>query len=144
MHYAAASLLEAHGDKEVRKAIGAGGHLTTLAFSEAGSRSHFWAPLSSAARVDGSVRLDARKSWVTSASEADSYVWSSGPLAADGAMTLWLVPSGSSGLSQGLPFDYVLYSNYERQVEECRTFARRVSRRRYDDSTSAMACTATT
>ena len=51
-------------------------------------------------RADGeNVRLDARKSWVTSAGEADSYVWSSLPLAADGPMTLWYVPSGSAGLA---------------------------------------------
>ncbi|HEY3702373.1 MAG TPA: acyl-CoA dehydrogenase family protein [Acidimicrobiales bacterium] len=105
MHYAAASLLEAHGDKDVREAIGAGRHLTTLAFSEAGSRSHFWAPLSSALRVDGDVRLDAHKSWVTSAGEAASYVWSSRPLEADGPMTLWLVPADAPGLSQPGPFD---------------------------------------
>src|SRR5262245_9983991 len=30
----------------VLKEIGAGRHLSTLAFSEAGSRSHFWAPVS--------------------------------------------------------------------------------------------------
>jgi isovaleryl-CoA dehydrogenase len=105
MHYAAASLLEAHGHKDVREAIGAGRHLTTLAFSEAGSRSHFWAPLSSAVRVDGGVRLDARKSWVTSADEAASYVWSSRPLGANGPMTLWLVPADAPGLSQPALFD---------------------------------------
>ena len=32
-----------------------GKHLTTLAFSEAGSRSHFWAPLSRASRTAGGV-----------------------------------------------------------------------------------------
>ena len=44
------------------------------------------------ARDGDGVRLDARKSWVTAAGQADSYVWSSRPLAADGPMTLWLVP----------------------------------------------------
>jgi hypothetical protein len=39
------------------------------------------------------VLLDASKSWVTSAFEADSYVWSSKPLAAEGASTLWLAPA---------------------------------------------------
>src|ERR1700692_40107 len=74
------------------KEISAGRHLSTLAFSEAGSRSHFWAPLGTATQVDGNgtVRLDAQKSWVTSAGEADSYVWSSLPLTAGGPMTLWL------------------------------------------------------
>ena len=105
MHYAATAVIEAHGPEEVRKRIATGQHLTTLAFSEAGSRSHFWAPLSSASRVDGHVRLDANKSWVTSAGQADSYVWSSKPIAADGPMTLWLVPANSSGLSQSGGFD---------------------------------------
>ena len=49
-----------------------------------------------AARDDG-IRLDARKSWVTSAGEADSYVWSSLPLDADGPMTLWLVAADAAG-----------------------------------------------
>ena len=48
MHYAAVAVLEAHGPRDVREAIAAGRHLTTLAFSEAGSRSHFWAPLGTA------------------------------------------------------------------------------------------------
>ena len=105
MHYAATALVESHGPEEVRKAIAAGQHLTTLAFSEAGSRSHFWAPLSRA-RFDGeTVVLDAQKSWVTAAARADSYVWSSQPVAATGAMTLWLVPSDRPGLGVGGPFD---------------------------------------
>src|SRR3954468_17644340 len=44
----------------------AGRHLSTLAFSEKGSRSHFWAPVSrAAADGDGAVRLSAQKSFVT-------------------------------------------------------------------------------
>ena len=105
MHYAGAALLDRYGDEGVRKAIGAGQHLTTLAFSEVGSRSHFWAPLGTAARVGDGVRLDARKSWVTSAGEADSYVWSSRSLEADGPMTLWLVPAAAAGLSGPGSFD---------------------------------------
>jgi isovaleryl-CoA dehydrogenase len=105
MHYAAVPVIEAHGPKDVREAIAAGRHLTTLAFSEAGSRSHFWAPTSTAVDGDGTVRLDAHKSWVTSAGQADSYVWSSRPLAAPGPMTLWLVPADAEGLSVAGPFD---------------------------------------
>src|SRR6202034_4267897 len=52
MHYAATVLVDNHGPDETRKAIGAGQHLTTLAFSEVGSRSHFWAPMGTATRVD--------------------------------------------------------------------------------------------
>jgi alkylation response protein AidB-like acyl-CoA dehydrogenase len=105
MHYAATAVIEVHGPREVREAIAAGRYVATLAFSEVGSRSHFWAPMSSAAASDGGVRLDARKSWVTSAGEADGYVLSSRPLEADGASTLWLVPAGAGGLSTGAPFD---------------------------------------
>ncbi|MBI2756253.1 MAG: acyl-CoA/acyl-ACP dehydrogenase [Chloroflexi bacterium] len=105
MHYAATAVVEAHGPREVRQAIAAGRHLTTLAFSEAGSRAHFWAPQGTAAPVGREVRLDAEKSWITSAGEADSYVWSSKPLAAEGPMTLWLVPANAAGLSQPGAFD---------------------------------------
>jgi isovaleryl-CoA dehydrogenase len=105
MHYAAVAALAATGHSEVLREIGAGAHLTTLAFSEAGSRSHFWAPLSTA-RADGDVVvLDARKSWVTSAREADSYVWSSLPLSAAGPMSLWLVRAGTEGLTYPARFD---------------------------------------
>ncbi|MEV1157904.1 acyl-CoA dehydrogenase family protein [Micromonospora chokoriensis] len=107
MHYAATAVIEAHGPREVRVAIATGGHLTTLAFSEYGSRSHFWSPTGTAtATDDGSVRLDARKSWVTSAGEATSYVLSSLPLSRDaGPMTLWLVPADSPGLTVTGSFD---------------------------------------
>ena len=105
MHYCATAVVEAHGPQDVRRAIAEGRHLTTLAFSETGSRSHFWAPLSSAAADGDSVRLDASKSWVTSAGVADSYVWSSRPVASEGASTLWLVPSEAPGLSLAGGFD---------------------------------------
>jgi isovaleryl-CoA dehydrogenase len=106
MHYAATAVLEAHGPREVREAIAAGRHLTTLAFSEAGSRSHFWAPVSSATSHGGDqVRLNAVKSWITSAGQADSYVWSSRPLAADGLSTIWLVPADAPGLKVAGAFD---------------------------------------
>jgi alkylation response protein AidB-like acyl-CoA dehydrogenase len=111
MHYAATAAVEAHGPKDVRQAIGAGRHLTTLAFSEAGSRAQFWVPVSSATPAPGGadVLLDAAKSWVTSGLEADSYVWSSRPVdAAAGPMTLWLVPSSAEGLARnGAGFDGV-------------------------------------
>ena len=99
MHYAATAVIEAHGPLPVRQAIASGHHITTLAFSERGSRSHFWAPTSTAMAHNGTVNLDASKSWVTSAGEADSYVWSSRPLATEGASTIWLVPASAAGLS---------------------------------------------
>jgi alkylation response protein AidB-like acyl-CoA dehydrogenase len=107
MHYAAAAVIEAYGPREVRQAIAAGKHTSSLAFSESGSRSHFWAPVSTATPVagNGHVRLDAHKSWVTSAGQVDSYVWSSRPMAAEGASTIWLVPSNAVGLQITAPFN---------------------------------------
>jgi alkylation response protein AidB-like acyl-CoA dehydrogenase len=83
------------------KDISAGKHLTTLAFSEAGSRSHFWAPVSRAKRNAVNVHLTAKKSWVTSAGHAQSYVVSA--LAPEGKgptdSTIYLVASDTPGLS---------------------------------------------
>src|SRR5712691_2086115 len=105
MHYAAAAVIEAYGPREVREAIAEGRAVTTLAFSEAGSRSHFWAPVSTATASGESVRLDARKSWITAAGKADLYVWSSRHLAAEGMSTIWLVPASAQGLRVTAPFD---------------------------------------
>jgi alkylation response protein AidB-like acyl-CoA dehydrogenase len=106
MHYSGASVIEAHGPADVRERIAAGRYVATLALSEAGSRSMFWVPTGTAtAEPGGQVRLDAEKSWVTSAGQADGYVWSSRPVAAAGPMTMWLVPAGTDGLKVGAPFD---------------------------------------
>jgi len=105
MHYSATAVIEAHGPVEVRERIAAGEYVTTLAVSEAGSRSMFWAPMGTATPTADGVRLDAEKSWVTSAGEADGYVWSSRPVSADGLMTMWLVPAATDGLKVGPPFD---------------------------------------
>jgi alkylation response protein AidB-like acyl-CoA dehydrogenase len=105
MHYCGVAVLEAHAPVDVRRAAAAGNHLSTLAFSEAGSRSHFWAPQSTASDGVDEVILDARKSWVTSASHATAYVWSSRPLVAEGISTIWLVPSNASGLTIQGPFE---------------------------------------
>src|SRR5215472_86595 len=105
MHYCGVAVLEAHGPKDVRAAAASGTHLSTLAFSESGSRSHFWAPVSTASQVDGQIQLNASKSWITSAAHATAYVWSSRPLAADGASTIWLVPASSAGLTVAGPFE---------------------------------------
>jgi len=88
--------------------IAAGRHLSTLAFSETGSRSHFWAPVSRASSLNGSgVRLTARKSFVTSAGHAQSYVASA--LAPRGVgptdTTLYLVDARSAGVMVASPWD---------------------------------------
>ncbi len=89
----------------VERLAGACGSTAMVVCMHYGSRSHFWAPVSTATANGGGVRLDAAKSWVTSAGEADSYVWSSRPLAADGASTIWLVPANTWGLKVAGPFD---------------------------------------
>ena len=108
MHYAGTVLIEKHGQRALRQAIAAGRHVTTLAWSEMGSRSHFWAPVGTARR-DGPhgehVVLDGFKSMVTSAVEADSYVWSSRPTQGEGASSIWVVDSKLPGLSRTAVFD---------------------------------------
>ena len=106
MHYCGTVVIEAFGPHAIREAAASGAHLSTLAFSEAGSRSHFWAPVSTA-KADGErMILDARKSWVTSASKASAYVWSSQPVQPSGGMsTLWLVPADSPGIRVEGSFD---------------------------------------
>jgi alkylation response protein AidB-like acyl-CoA dehydrogenase len=105
MHWSGAAVLEAHGDRKVRSEVAAGRHLSTLAFSEAGSRSHFWAPTSTAKLAGNEVVLDAKKSWATSANHATAYVWSSRPVAGNEASTLWLVPRTAAGLKSTDRFD---------------------------------------
>ncbi len=105
LHYCGAAVLEAHGPMELRRAAAAGDHLSTLAFSEEGSRSHFWAPVGTAQADGVEVILDARKSWVTSASAATAYVWSSKPLGAAGLSTIWLVPADTAGVEVSGRFD---------------------------------------
>ena len=103
MHYCGTVVIEAFGPLEVRRAIAAGKHLTTAALSEVGSRSHFWAPLSTATPDGSDVILNARKSFVTSARHADSYMWSSKPVAGSELSTLWLVPRATPGVRVPTP-----------------------------------------
>jgi alkylation response protein AidB-like acyl-CoA dehydrogenase len=109
----------------ILREIGAGRHLSTLAFSETGSRSHFWAPVSRAHRNGNGVRISAKKSWVTSAGHAQSYVVSA--LAPEGAgptdSTLYLLTADTRGLSVAGPWDGLgLRANASAPValEDCR------------------------
>jgi alkylation response protein AidB-like acyl-CoA dehydrogenase len=78
MHVAASQAIAnsatLHHRESILKEIAAGHHLTTLAFSESGSRSQFWAPVSKLEETDGHYVTSASKSWVTAAGHADSYV----------------------------------------------------------------------
>jgi alkylation response protein AidB-like acyl-CoA dehydrogenase len=110
MHAAAAVTVAAApppGMPELLSAMASGQALGTLAFSEKGSRSHFWAPVSTAALSDdgNAVKLRADKSWVTSAGYADLYVVSTGSASGiAGEVDLYAVPSSASGLSVVAPF----------------------------------------
>ena len=103
MHLAALAAYQAAVSPPVEelRAAARGEHVTTLAFSEFASRSHVWA-LDSQEHGDGDqIVLNARKSFVTSAGEADGYVvstrWSEGKAPTDSM--LYLVLASDVGLS---------------------------------------------
>lgn len=105
MHVAASQAIVASttlsGQGALLRDIAAGKHLTTLAFSERGSRSQFWAPVSRLSEArGGEFRTSAVKSWVTSASHADSYVASAQePQAASPTeLMVYLVRRSSAGV----------------------------------------------
>lgn len=87
------------GDSAELRALADGSNLSTLAFSEPGSRSHFWAPVS---RLEG-AHLSARKSFVTAAGHADSYVVSTRPPKTDSPIesSLYLVQGSTPGIETG-------------------------------------------
>lgn len=105
MHYAATAVIEQHGSEDIRRAIAAGTHVSTLAFSEPASRSQFWASLGTATGDGDGVRISGKKSWVTSAHHADSYVWSTRPVAGGELSTLWLLSRTGAGLRIDGQFD---------------------------------------
>ena len=82
----------------VLREAAAGRHLATLAFSEKGSRSQFWAPVSKAVTSGNGVSLSAEKSWVTSAGVADGIVASCGSEAGPGP-SVYLVKKEDAGQS---------------------------------------------
>lgn len=110
MHTAAAVTVAAApppGLPGLLSAMACGESLGTLAFSEKGSRSHFWAPVSTAALSDDaqSVKLRADKSWVTSAGYADVYVVTTGSTSGvAGEVDMFAVPRSTAGLSVVAPF----------------------------------------
>jgi len=104
MHYIATTVIEKHGTDAMRKSIAQEGKLTTLAFSEFGSRSHFWLPVSTATKGADGIRLNAAKQLITSAGVCDIYVWSSKPATAEGLSSIWAVPSDAKGLTIPKPY----------------------------------------
>jgi alkylation response protein AidB-like acyl-CoA dehydrogenase len=105
MHFCATAVISVKADDALKQrllpAIARGEHICTLAFSEAGSGGHFYAPASEIRANGTQKRLSANKSFVTSAGEADSYVVSARKPGAAGPTesSLYLVPKGTRGLA---------------------------------------------
>jgi alkylation response protein AidB-like acyl-CoA dehydrogenase len=78
MHVSAAQAIAASetlaARDDILREMASGRHLTTLALSEKGSRSQFWAPVSELAPSGDHFTVTASKSWVTSAGHARTYV----------------------------------------------------------------------
>lgn len=118
MHYSGAAVINQFGNNSLKKAVAKEGKITTLAFSESGSRSHFWLPISSATRNNDKVELNATKQLITSAGQADIYIWSSKPASSEGLSSIWAVPSNSEGLSVPKPYDGLgLRSNHSSPIK---------------------------
>jgi alkylation response protein AidB-like acyl-CoA dehydrogenase len=99
---------EPDGPKHAALAAAARGeHVSTLAYSERGSRGHFWAQVSRAREQEGAVVIDADKSFATSAGEADSYVLACGAPGSDDPLVtdLYLVSADATGIEVAAPFD---------------------------------------
>jgi len=92
---------------EALGAITAGRHLTTLAYSERGSRGHFWAQVSHASENGDGLVLDADKSWATAAGHADTYVLACGAAGHDGPLEteIYLVDARDPAITIPRVFD---------------------------------------
>ncbi len=105
MHFCATAVIAAKASdalkQEILPAIARGEHLSTLAFSEAGSGGHFYAPVSEVRKTGSQEKLSAQKSFVTCAGEADSYVVSARKpgAAAPTESNLYLIPKGAGGFT---------------------------------------------
>ncbi|MGW3914151.1 acyl-CoA dehydrogenase family protein [Streptomyces sp. NPDC005070] len=105
-HFAAVAAIESCGGSWVREEVAAGRHLVSLALDEdpyeatyeAAYESSYGKSRSGAARFADVVALRGRKRQVVAAGEADSYLWSSRPLAGRDGPTLWVVPAQASDL----------------------------------------------
>ncbi len=105
MHFCATAVIAAKASEALRKeilpAVARGEHISTLAFSEAGSGGHFYAPVSEIHKSGSQEKLSAQKSFVTSAGEADSYVVSARKAGAAGPTesNLYLIAKGAGGFT---------------------------------------------
>lgn len=110
MHFAAAKSIEgsilSNRDMLLRE-IASGSHLSTLAASEQGTRSQFWLPVSRLEPSADGFTVNASKSWVTSAHNADSFVATAQSPAADSPMNslCFLARPKADGVTVGASFD---------------------------------------
>ena len=111
MHVAATQALASSptlaGQVDLLREIARGKKLATLALSERGSRSQFWAPMSQLARHEGKLTTSAEKSWVTAADHAAVFVASARMPGASSPLesTLYLVRRGAEGVRVAAEFD---------------------------------------
>lgn len=109
MHQCGVAAYVAAGERcaDQLRAAAAGTHLSTLAWSERGSRSHFWAPMSQAREDGEAVYLNGIKSWVTSAGHAQGYVATTRAAGTDNpmAITLYLIEEGDAGFRIESPWN---------------------------------------
>jgi alkylation response protein AidB-like acyl-CoA dehydrogenase len=100
MHNVTAATFQAGGGpaaSELLPRMASGELLGTLAFSERGTGAHFYSPELQAVRSNGGVRVDGRKSFVTSSDEAEVYlVLLAGD---DGAPDCYVVRRDQPGIS---------------------------------------------
>jgi alkylation response protein AidB-like acyl-CoA dehydrogenase len=101
MHVCGSQVIGAAAHRNALNRIVSENALTTLAFSETGSRSHFWAPVSRSEQNDKGTHITAEKSFVTSAGRADFYVTSVGSINRQSPIdsTLYLVEKGTPDVS---------------------------------------------
>ena len=94
MHYAATAVIEAaRPDRDRARRSRPASTCRRSRSREVGSRSQFWASLEHRARPTATTcGSPARRAWSRRAHHADSYVWSSKPVAGSELTTLWLVP----------------------------------------------------
>src|SRR5215831_17165675 len=105
MHCVASKVLAAkatkHQEDQYLRPIAEGRHITTLALSEPGTGAHFFLPRSHYWAHGHDYVLDGQKSFVTSGSQADSYVVSAVPPGAEldpGTFTCLVMDCNSSGI----------------------------------------------
>ncbi|MET8096155.1 acyl-CoA dehydrogenase family protein [Streptomyces sp. NPDC005236] len=102
-HFAAVAAIESCGGSWVREEVAAGRHLVGLALFEGesggpGEEDPYGRPCSVASGFADVVALRGRKRSVVAAGEADSYLWSSRPIAGPDGLTLWVVPARAPDL----------------------------------------------